>query len=352
MSFNYNIKISGSAPSLYPTNIYFGLLWYNDDEALEIPVRYPFKGDWGEILSNMILLREEYPMPSTLNMIYLSFVEQKFYGIETDLPKGRLEELWEITDEKTKESLFSHIVVGMAPYGGIAVWVRGFNKSILIDWLKGIEIEVEMADFHPVNPDITLQDYCDFYINNDSIVKENLDTNGLPPRNLFDKYMQQFTYRYQPLFEKWDDGEEVEWQKYKEDELSPEFEYIEESLYDGTHDKLHDGGLMKYHQAGKPKKLRVEWHIGKSEYSAYFWFEDERIREVFDRFYGAHPDTKTDFIIRIDAAKRKYELALYRCGLKEPQVIPEDVYQLLVFKNKFEDYRSDNYNQEHGAWIW
>ena len=64
---------------------------------------------------------------------------------------------------------------------------------------------------------------------------------------------------------------------------------------------------MKYHQAGKPKKLRVEWHIGKSEYSAYFWFEDERIREVFDKFYGAHPDTKTDFIIRIDAEKRKYE---------------------------------------------
>ena len=63
-------------------------------------------------------------------------------------------------------------------------------------------------------------------------------------------------------------------------------------------------------------------------------------------------DTKTDFIIRIDSEKRKYELALFRQGLKEPQIIPEDAYQLLVFKNKFEDYRSDNYNQERGAWIW
>lgn len=130
------------------------------------------------------------------------------------------------------------------------------------------------------------------------------------------------------------------------------FDYIEETLFDGTHDKLHDGGLMRYHQAGKPKKLRVQWHIKKSEYTAYFWFEDERIRKVFDKFYGAHPDTKTDFIIRIDAEERKYELALYRYGLKEPQIIPKDVYQLLVFKNKFEDYRSENYNQERGAWIW
>lgn len=352
MSFNYNIKISGSAPSLYPTNIYFGLLWYNDDEALEIPVRYPFQGEWGEILSNMILLREEYPMPSTLSLIYLSFVEQKFYGIEADLPKDLLEEIWKLTDNITKEPLFSHIVVGMAPFGGIAVWVRGFNKSVLVDWLKGSEIEVAMADFHPVNPNTTLQEYCDFYIYSDSIVKENLDTNGLPPRNLFDKYMQQFTYRYQPLFEKWDDGEEVKWQKYREDELKPRFEYIEESLFDGTFDKLHDDGLQKYHEAGKPKKLAIKWHIKKTEYTTYFWFEDENICSIFERFYGAHPDTKTDFIIRIDAEKKKYELALFRQGLKEPQIITEDAYQLLVFKNKFEDYRSDNYNQERGAWIW
>lgn len=353
MSFNYNIKISGSAPQLYPTNIYFGLLWYSDDEALEIPVRYPFQGEWGEILSNMILLREEYPMPSILSMIYLSFVEQKFYGIEANLPIDRLKKLWEMTDNKTKEPLFSHIVVGMAPYGGIAVWLRGFTKSILIDWLKGIEIDVAMADFHPVAPDITLQEYCDYYIGNVPIVKENLERNGLPPHNLFDKYMQQFTYRYILQFEKWNEEEDVKWEKYKEEEDNrPEFEYIEESLFDGTFDKLHDDGLLKYHKAGKPKKLAIKWHIEKSEYTAYFWFEDEKICSVFERFYGAHPDTKTDFIIRIDAEKKKYELSLFRQGLKEPQIIPEDAYQLLVFKNKFENYRSDNYNQERGAWIW
>ena len=139
---------------------------------------------------------------------------------------------------------------------------------------------------------------------------------------------------------------------YEDEKQIPEFEYIEESLYDGTHDKLHDDGLLKYHKAGKPKRLAIKWHFKKSEYTTYFWFEDERICSIFERFYGAHPDTNTDFIIRIDAEKKKYELALFRQGLKEPQIIPEDAYQLLVFKNKFEDYRSDNYNQDRGAWIW
>lgn len=343
-----NIKIDISSSPYYLTEVYQGVVSSSNYEV-ELPQIVSIGNGWGNLskttffdhYSNLEYIED----PKEFKLIYLSYTEYKFYHI---IYKFQI-------DFKKKFSVLSsdsRLLIGMAPYGGIAVWIRGFNKSILIDWLKGIEIEVEMADFHPVNPDITLQEYCDFYINNDSIVKENLKTNGLPPRNLFDKYMQQFTYRYQPLFEKWDDREEVKWQKYKEDELRPEFEYIEESLFDGTFDKLHDDCLLKYHEAGKPKKLAIKWHIKKTEYTAYFWFEDEKICSIFERFYGAHPDTKTDFIIRIDSEKRKYELALFRQGLKEPQIIPEDAYQLLVFKNKFEDYRSDNYNQERGAWIW
>lgn len=88
------------------------------------------------------------------------------------------------------------------------------------------------------------------------------------------------------------------------------------------------------------------------ESSVYLWLDSTIIVHIFERFYGAHPDTKADFIIRIDPENKKYELALYRQGLKEPVVIPESAYQLIVFKNKFEDYRSENYNQPRGAWIW
>lgn len=162
--------------------------------------------------------------------------------------------------------------------------------------------------------------------------------------------LYQFTYRYLLLFEKWND--ENKWLKYIKSEIMPQKDYIEEFLFDGTFDKLHDEELLKYHVAGKPKKISINWHINKTEYTAYFWFENDKICSIFERFYGAHPDTKTDFIIRIDAENKKYELALFRQGLKEPQIISEDAYQLLVFKNKFEDYRSDNYNQDRGAWIW
>ena len=53
----------------------------------------------------------------------------------------------------------------------------------------------------------------------------------------------------------------------------------------------------------------------------------------------------------IDAQKKKYELSLFRQGLKEPQVLPEEAYQLLVFKSQFENYRSDNYSSNKTRFI-
>lgn len=348
---HYSYHISGCAPSLYPTETYFGLLTLADGTSAEIPQQYPFSAEWGSFLTENVSLRESKPVPTALEIAYLSIVENKFYGLSLPIIQSIMEKVFENT---ASEAEVFNMVIGMAPYGQIALWLGSRNKQILLGWIDSASIEVEMEDFLPQQPKLSLKDYCISFINDDANVSKNLEKNGLPPCQLFDNYMKQYSYRYQLMFEHWY-AEKKEWRRYvdeEEMEMSSNLDFIEEALFDGTHDKLHDGGLMNYHQAGKPKKLAVKWHIKKSEYTAYFWFEDEEIREVFDRFYGAHPDTKTDFMIRIDSEKNKYELALYRYGLKEPQVISESAYQLLVFKNKFEYYRSENYNQPRGAWIW
>ena len=351
---DYRYRISGNAPLLYPTETWFGILYYSSKESLPIPKCYPYHGEWGEVLSTEILTREDYPLPHKLDMVWLSIVEQQFYSIESDLSVSKIQDIWDNSSPET----FSHIVVGMAPYGGVALWIVGESKSELVEWMHAEHFHVTFNDFKPNSHFPSLKDYCHYYIDNDSLIKETLEVNGLPPHDLYDNYMKQFTYRYQAEFDHWDEDKMAWHSDFRPSEIEekkkavPEFDYIEEALFDGTHDKLHDGELMKYHNAGKPKKLAVKWHVKKSDYTAYFWFEDEEIRSIFDRFYGAHPETKMDFMIRIDAENNKYELALYRYGLREPQVIPESAYQLIVFKNKFESFRSENYAQERGAWIW
>lgn len=350
----YKLLVNGTAPELYPVETLFGLLYYSEKDALEITKQYPFQGGWEPIPKNIHFLEyTEYPMPVKIDIAWISIIEQKAYSVEALLPTSKMQVCWKAF-AKDERSDFGYITVGMAPNGGMAVWIYSNAKSFLISWMKAEPFNVNEEHFKLLNNGSTPQQVCFDYINSDPAVRGNLEKNGFPPRDLFDNYMKQFTYRYLVLFGQWDE-EKREWlpeQAREAEEIQPKFDYIEEALFDGTHDKLHDGGLMNYHEAGKPKKLAVQWHIKKLEYSAYFWFEDEEICTVYDRFYGTHPETKTDFIIRIDPEKKKYELALHRNALKERQVISESAYQLIVFKNKFENYRSKNYNQPRGAWIW
>lgn len=320
----------------FPVILEKGYVIYENGIDTSIIEKVFIKNKWEKNLNCTLPIGTGNKIPKSIALSWMSIVEKKCYNSKIEL---------EIIEDIIGSSSWQSLVIGLLPYGDIAIWIMDIYKSILVNWKP-----FNILDFKELNQAFSdeMKKAFRFYYNS---YNASIDL-PIPPRNLFDKFMQQFTYRYFLLFEKWGDRYDEKWHKYGDDDMFPMFEYIEEALYDGTHDKLHDGSLMKYHEAGKPKKLRIQWHIGKSEYSAYFWFEDERIRDVFDKFYGAHPDTKTDFIIRIDAEQRKYELALYRYGLKEPQIVPEDVYQLLVFKNKFEDYRSDNYNQERGAWIW
>lgn len=342
------MSVSGTASRLYPTHMLFGLIYLQDGNLVEIPPKLPFKGEWGKVLSFHFMDDTPPSLPIYVDIVYLSIVESIYYSITNRVPTNLLNDFTKAIGEDSAD-----VIVGMAPYGQLALWMSTKKKSGIIAWLKGVEIEVLPEDYLPFEQPVTAETLCEKYIDEDVDVQKNLAQNGLPPRDLFDNYMKQFIYRYQVILEHWDEDEE-KWMKYDEekDEVIPEFEYIEEALYDGTHDKLHDGGLMKYHEAGKPKKLALKWHIKKSDYSAYFWFEDEEICTIFNKFYGQHPDTKTDFVIHIDPIKKKYEISLYRYGLKEPVIIPKSAYQLMVFKSGFENYRSDNYNQPTGAWIW
>lgn len=127
---------------------------------------------------------------------------------------------------------------------------------------------------------------------------------------------------------------------------------LETRSYDGCRSTLQDADFQEYHEMGKPKNLAVRWKEGKSDYSAYFWFDESCIRKSFELFCGENTDIKIEFLIQIDLEHCQFELMLHNQDSKKLLLIPNETYQLLVFKNNFEDYRSDNYNQKRGAWLW
>lgn len=325
MMHNKRINLSVSYSTTFPMYIINGIIISNTEEHhLDSVNSFP-NIEWGNTKSyNLITLDS---LPKSISLEYIDIAQQCYYFVIIPFKM-------ETIDNINKD--YSKITIGIAPNLHYAIWLSSLKKRILFKWVNQDEIKCNYTQH--ITDDV-FNEYKEL-IKHDNII---------PIReHLVDLQMKQFVYKYiilQWIYDKSINNNII-------DNETLRLEYIEEYLCDGTFDKYHNDSLFKYHKAGKPKKIAIKWHIKKSEYTAYFWFEDEKICSIFERFYGAHPDTKTDFIIRIDAENKKYELALYRYGLKEPQVIPEDVYQLLVFKNKFEDYRSDNYNQECGAWIW
>ena len=59
-----------------------------------------------------------------------------------------------------------------------------------------------------------------------------------------------------------------------------------------------------------------------------------------------------DFLIHINEEFHIYESGLFCQGMEAPIVIPQEALQTIVFKNKFEEFRSENYHEAPGAWNW
>lgn len=229
----------------------------------------------------------------------------------------------------------------IAPDDLVSVYFMIVTQAICCVWVVG---ENETISYHNFNcPEILFQYDTESELKLGQSLSEynrrrdilSIDSNTIHLNTI--SLMRKYKYRFVPICE---------------GECEIDLTGIDQTLSDGTIRRLNDVNLFDFQEASIPSKLAVKWSLNDLEFNAFFMFNVESTLRIIERFYGAHPETKSDFIIRIDAANKKYELALYRQGLKEPVVIPESAYQLIVFKNKFEDYRSENYNQPRGAWIW
>lgn len=350
---DYFYQTSDSAPRFYPVIQIFENFFRDDDdqEGILIHRRNNLKSDWGEVSAPFVIGERKRPIPKTLGVAWLSVVEAKCYWIEEDIDKKQIEKDIILKDKKNN-SLFNYIVTGLAPYGGVALWLRGEKKSKLIQWMKAEEVDPYDDDFSDFFAMCSPKQTCDDYLKKDELVKQNIVERGLPSVDFFDNWMKQHRYRYIGL-EEYFDGEK--WQKYDEEDLffdDLDFDSIQDQRFDGTHDLLHDGGLMKYHEAGCPKRLAVKWHEGRNDFSAYYWFDEQIAPQFFNNFFLMNTECKGDVLLRIDTRASQFDIALKGELLAESQVFPKEAYQLLVFMNGKELYRSENFAQEDGAWNW
>lgn len=347
----YKYQTSDCMPRFYPVMTFKRMFITSGEtpEQLIIKRGNYQESEWGEATAPVIVQQKEYTIPARLQLQWMAVKEGRAYTLDTELDTARLEKL--LGKKSIDVPLYRFLVVGMAPYGHVALWLRGTLKSKLIGWYQAKPMDpTELAE--AISP-LTPEQYCAACLAQDEAVMTNLQQVGLPQPDYYDRLMRQYRYRYLPLEEYWD-GEM--WKHYDEEDLFYDdmtLKRIEVQRYDGTHQQRGNLKMLQYHKAGLPRRLTIEWNESSNNFQVYFWFNFEPLSQLMEQFRTVAPDDKTTFVLRLDSRANQYELALQGGPLEQPASLPEECYEMLVFRNGNEYWRSDNFSKEDETeWEW
>jgi len=351
----YKIFPEENAPRLYPASQYSGYLFFEDETHTYILAGASIARNWGDgggvaILNNGNM----FALPDWVEIAWLSIVECKFYGVRAALPKERIQELLELKDpEGSGEQLFEDIVFGMAPYGALAVWLVGGSRNekytIEVAWLQGEEADIKFSDYDPESNQ-TQEEFCEWALQHwHEEANAHLQKNGLPDKDLFNNYMAKFNYRIVPVFEKKDTGFKVSNVRYYNGE---------EFMVTYDIGKYNQEDLLLRHDLCEPKakpyKINVFWKQGKHEYDGFFWTDEKKIVETFAKFYGDNRERNGELVIEIGEDNKTFRFFLRDTAAAPDDSssiveIPLEEMEIIVFKNRFESFRS-NYNRPDDGW--
>lgn len=284
--------------------------------------------------SNIIDFSDSFTVDKTteLSITFYSIFEAKFYSTSLNLYE-HVNNVW-----KYETIEYNRVQLGMLPNGIVTLWLISEDRKELIYNVQAKESDAEKAFFRKYG--ISSIEYTTNFKNVVALGKsENNDENLVS----YKRYIKKYCFRY--IIRDVNKGK-----------IQEENDNVEKSLfvslctYAGDTDKTNETfGL--YINRGVPLKTSVRFIEKKCKYQLFLFF-NESIIDLFEKYYGAHPETKSDIMICYDIKERDVNVSFYRYGLKETFDIPESSYQFIVFKSGFEYIRSKNYNQSHGSWVW
>lgn len=346
----YSWRPSESAPYLYPTTIHVGHFGMPDKSTVYIPSKSVVGNSWGLGQSWHVVGEDYKPLPEAIEIVWLSFTENKFYFVSEWLPKEKLKSLFDEVwiNYQGKECRYDALVVGMAPYGMIQIWAAGDARRTEVCCLHGAEVSVPMSEFRP-NAIISQDEYVK-KIQKYPRIMENLKNNGLPDSLLYENYRKRFDYRIVPQIEM----ENVDLKSIVITYFNGEYDNI-------LWERLEENSCS---MQARPRKIDVGWNVGEDEYFARILFDehailslfekafgsdypqrdDFNIAELYEQLYGEGKLPKGDLIIHIDSEGKPTVVSIKTN--KEELDISTGKIQIVAFKNDKFLWKSSNYNKK------
>lgn len=293
----YEWEPTSNAPILFPADIHVAYMRYGENSALAMTSSdNNGLGSFGSSYG----LEGAFPLPTGLDVIWLSEVEKKFYKAEVDFPMERISRLFEegfINFEGEKKT-FHWVNACFIPGGRIVVYLTGFEKSVILAEYQGEETTVDMKDFMP-DGYFAYKDYNEYFnvvfSRKDCAWLENYKSNGIP-YGLWDRYFERFNYDIKFIFENTDSVHDSNKYNFINGEVC-----IMSKLYVPT---------MNIVPASRIRTIMTHWIVGEYLYTAWLYFNEQEILDVFDEAFKNDKEQHGELRVWVSKYNNLFEITL------------------------------------------
>lgn len=150
-------QLTTCAPKEYPVRLLNASLHLADGELLGIQPKALIANGWGEIGAVSLIGEDMKALPAELELRWFSYTERKSYGGRFKLDQEKLAEKFQkklIVPATNAATALTHLVIGLAPKGGISIWLSGGGVTQEISHFTATEVQVNMQEVIGTYPDV------------------------------------------------------------------------------------------------------------------------------------------------------------------------------------------------------
>jgi len=328
----YDWKETISCPPGYPVEVYRGGLQNLKEgtyTSLNLGIHRGLEG-WGSQGRSMD--SGVKPLPDHLNVVYLSFAEEKFFQVDSDLDYEKMASLFRKGYDikatsgsgKIRHENYDTVIVGFAPGGVCVVWIVGVGRQTEIGRYQGKEVmipqkEIDGLDSH--NHLLFESEYRKKVMKNPNIVP--VASQGKPiSYGLWDTYRNRYSWK--PVFELQDGSVLDEKNEVMLFYINGEKENIFTERFP----------LGNNEKRALPKEIQFSFKDKDGvKYAAGAILNKESLFDAFEEVYGGNPEQVTaNLDIRLNIPNIYFTVKLKGNG-KDIFIKTED---LEIFKRKYQ----------------
>ncbi|MEM8694200.1 MAG: DUF2931 family protein [Pseudomonadota bacterium] len=295
----YEWYARSSAPQGYLAEFVYADLAYGDGQSIYVPSVHTRHIPWGGPGGLHIVGPESKAVPHALSLAWMSFNENKLYAGRFDLPASDIRALFQSQGPNGRgvaDSGHRSVIVGVAPYGAVSVWVQTNQSRVLVATFTAQEADIPFSRLAP-NAVIGRDDYVDSTLK--SYVERHPEMAEVLQKPVPDYWSSIYLaeYRWRPVFD-FPEGAEI---------LAFRMETYNGEMFDFLAD---DPAMSSVTSRAVPRYMRISWRLGTQEYRLRIEFNDFEVLRAFQ--YASEPSdvTSVDFVISPELDEGRMALQL------------------------------------------